>query len=195
MSSPRQALAELQAGNRRFVDAAQRSAPLLDRTIADAASGRPPLAVILGCSDARVPPEVVFQQGLGDLFVIRVAGNVVAPAGLESVAFAATELGAPLVVVLGHTGCLAVAAALQELAHPPGAADRPLGAVTDLIRPALTPSGDGDPQLAAVWANVRASVARLLAGSPTLARRVEAAEVMVVGAVYSLETGAVAWEE
>ena len=138
MPSAREALARLREGNRRFVAGAEDPAPSLspDRRLALAQAQRP-FAVILGCSDSRVPAELIFRQGFGDLFVIRVAGNVVAPSLIGSVEFAAERFGTRLVVVLGHTGCGAVTATVEALRHPAAEQSPGLRAIVDRIRPAV----------------------------------------------------------
>jgi carbonic anhydrase len=152
----------------------------------------------LGCSDSRVPAEIVFDQGLGDLFVIRVAGNIVAPSQVGSVEFAAARFGTRLVVVLGHSCCGAVSATLDELRKPTENQSRNLRAIVDRVRPAVegllaTDVGnDADALLAAaVRANIRASVDHLRHGSDILAQLVREDGLLIVGAEYSLETGLV----
>ncbi len=157
-----------------------------------------PFAIIVGCSDARVPAEIVFDQGLGELFVIRIAGNVIAPSQIGSVEFAAERFGAPLVVVLGHTGCGAVEATLQELERPSEGRSPNLHAIVDRIRPALEPLLEtglrDDPaalMAAAVRANIRASTRQLRHGSQILERLIDDGRLEVMGAEYSLATGEV----
>jgi carbonic anhydrase len=157
-----------------------------------------PFAVVLGCSDSRVPPEIVFDQGLGDLFVIRVAGNIVAPSQVGSVEFAAERLGTRLVVVLGHTRCGAVTATLEALRDSTGAMSPNLRSITDRIRPAVEPTlrgqwaDDFDAAVdRAVRSNVRASVHRLRQGSAVLDDLAGSGELIVMGAEYSLDTGVV----
>lgn len=190
-----EALKRLQEGNQRFVDR-QRKIP--ERMPEDLADGQAPFAVILGCSDSRVPAEIVFDQGLGDLFVIRVAGNIVAPTQIGSVEFAAVQLGTPLVVVLGHGKCGAIAAALDEMKQPVGAGSSNLLSIVQRIEPAIKPlmeRGPWDDQAklteAAVRANVRASVQQLKAGSRLLEELLESGKLAIVGAQYELETGRV----
>ncbi len=195
-----EALERLREGNRRFVADARRRSTLPTRTRrSELAGGQEPFAVVLGCADSRVPAEIVFDQGLGDLFVVRVAGNVVAPSLVGSVEFAAERLGARLVVVLGHTGCGAVLATLEELERPGESRSPNLRSIVDRIRPAVEPLlgsarpvGDRDALVGrAVRANVRASAEHLRHGSEILGRLVERDGLLVVGAEYSLETGAV----
>jgi carbonic anhydrase len=188
-----QALARLQEGNRRFV--ASGSGP-----VARPSATQQPFAIILGCSDARVPAEIIFGQGFGDLFVIRVAGNIVAPSQVGSVEFAAERFETRLAVVLGHTECGAVAATLEELRAAQGHPSPNLRAIVDRIRPAVEPlfatAAARDPAslaAAAIRANVRASVQQLRHGSALLERRIERDGLVIVGAEYSVATGAVAF--
>jgi carbonic anhydrase len=157
-----------------------------------------PFAIILGCSDSRVPAEIVFDQGLGDLFVIRVAGNIVAPSQVDSVEFAASRFGTRLVVVLGHSQCGAILATLEELQQPPSLQSRNLRSIVDRVRPAVegvlkTCAGhDMDTVVhEAVRSNVRSSADHLRHGSRVLEQLVRDEGLLVVGAEYSLETGMV----
>ena len=157
-----------------------------------------PFAIILGCSDSRVPAEIVFDQGLGDLFVIRVAGNIVAPSQVGSVEFAATRFGTRLVVVLGHSQCGAILATLEELQQPTANQSRNLRSIVDRIRPSVEGllkvelRHDLDTLVRhAVRANVGVSVDHLRHGSEVLEQLVQDAGLLVVGAEYSLETGVV----
>ena len=162
------------------------------------AATQEPFAIILGCSDARVPAEIVFDQGLGDLFVIRVAGNIVAPSQIGSVEFAAARAGARLVVVLGHSRCGAILATLEELARPSNDQSRNLRSIVERIRPAIqpillsqiTPTDDALIRRA-VRANVTASVSHLRHGSEVLERLTQTDGLVIVGAEYCLETGVV----
>jgi carbonic anhydrase len=198
MISATEALERLRAGNRRFADAAQRQGDVSPRRRRQLVSGQEPFAVILGCADSRVPAEIVFDQGLGDLFVIRVAGNVVAPSLAGSVEYAAQQCGTRLVVVLGHTGCGAVQAVLSELEGPGGIESPNLRSIVDGIRPAVenlleTDLRDDHDALMhqAVYANVRASVDQLRRDSQILEHEIEDNGLRIVGAVYSLATGGV----
>ncbi len=193
------ALARLAEGNRRFASG-QPSADALSSNArrAELVAGQQPFAIILGCSDSRVPAEIVFDQGLGDLFVIRVAGNVVAPSQVGSVEFAAERFGTRLVVVLGHSQCGAVLATLEELRRPGGAPSRNLRSIVDRIRPAVESllatelSTDLERLVReAVRANVRVSVGQLRHGSEVLERLIESEGLRVVGSEYSLESGLV----
>ena len=162
------------------------------------AAGQEPFAVVLGCSDSRVPAEIVFDQGLGDLFVIRVAGNIVAPSLVGSVEFAAETFGTRLVVVLGHSSCGAVQATVDALERPAGGGSPNLRSIVDRIRPAVAPLFETELRHVrdalvrrAVRANVRASAHHLRHGSELLERLIARDGLLVVGAEYSLETGVV----
>ena len=195
--SARDALTRLREGNRRFVhdrtgDAA--TSPSRRRELVDS---QEPFAIVLGCSDSRVPAEIVFDQGLGDLFVIRVAGNIVAPSQVGSVEFAAERFGTRLVVVLGHSQCGAILATLEQLARPSGDQSRNLRSIVDRIRPSVATllagaAGRDRDELVrlAVRANIRASVDHLRHGSEVL-EQLGREGLLVVGAEYSLETGLV----
>ena len=199
MISANEALVRLIEGNRRFVAGQQSVEPMSTRSRREAfRETQAPFAVILGCSDSRVPVEIVFDQGLGDLFVIRVAGNIVAPSQVGSVEFAAERFGTRLVVVLGHTRCGAIDATLEQLQQPAEKQSRNLASIVDRVRPSvqglLTNGGSFDRQgLAeqAVRANVRVSAAHLRHGSAVLERLVREDGLLVVGAEYSLENGVV----
>lgn len=193
-----EALRRLQEGNRRFVSGARSGAFTSAARRLELVNGQSPFAVILGCSDSRAPVELIFDQGFGDLFVIRVAGNVAASSQIGSVEFAAGEFGARLVVVLGHTQCGAVQAALSQLMASPGGGPHNLQFIVDQIRPVVErlltdgpPSGPAELKRLAVRANVRRNVERLRSGSPLIERLIREDGLMVVGAVYSLETGVV----
>jgi carbonic anhydrase len=203
MTSGLQALARLREGNLRFAAGDPSHDSRSDRARrSEVTSRQEPFAVILGCSDSRVPVEIVFDQGLGDLFVIRVAGNVVAPSQIGSVEFAAERFGTRLVVVLGHSSCGAVEATLEQLRRPRENQSRNLHSIVDRIRPSvegLVHTGlrlEPDALLRhAVRANVRASVAHLRHGSQVIEQLVQQGELLVVGAEYSLETGIVEFFE
>jgi carbonic anhydrase len=193
-----EALSRLQEGNRRFV-ANQTNPDSFDHARRRAlAAGQEPFAIILGCSDSRVPAELVFDQGFGDLFVIRVAGNIVAPSQIGSVEFAASRFGTRLVVVLGHSGCGAITATLEEITGRATSQSRNLRSIVNRVRPSvetLLASRDHQDEDAlirdAVRANVRASVNHLRHGSELLERLSLDDGLLVVGAEYSLETGVV----
>jgi carbonic anhydrase len=192
------ALERLRAGNRRFVEDLRRNQSNRERRSA-LTTGQEPFATVLGCSDSRVPAEIVFDQGLGDLFVIRVAGNIVAPSQVASIEFAAARFGTRLVVILGHSQCGAIQAALEELARPADARTELFKAIVDRVRPAVESAvahhgAEGDPRTVsseAVRANVSRSVALLTRGSDLIERMVQHDGLRVVGAEYSLETGVV----
>jgi carbonic anhydrase len=193
------ALERLRDGNRRFV-AGEHTIDELASGIRRMAvvSGQRPIATILGCSDSRVPVEVVFDQGFGDLFVIRVAGNIVAPSQVGSVEFAAERLGTRLVVVLGHTSCGAVTATLEDLQRPASNQSWNMNSIVSRIRPSVegllaTELKHDHERLIgqAVRANVRASVNQLRHGSDVLELLIRRDGLRVVGAEYSLETGIV----
>jgi carbonic anhydrase len=193
-----EALARLREGNRRFVAGhSNGDATASHERRTELVAGQEPFAVILGCSDSRVPVELVFDQGLGDLFVIRVAGNIVAPSQIGSVEFAAERYGTRLVVVLGHTACGAVQATLEQL-EPSATRSPNLQAIVTRIRPSVegliaTNLHDDHVALAreAVRANVRVSANQLRHGSELLEGLIQREGLVVVGAEYSLETGVV----
>ena len=199
MISAREALEHLREGNRRFVSGMRRNATLTNPTRrSELAAGQQPFAIILGCSDSRVPAEIVFDQGLGDLFVIRVAGNIVASSQIGSVEFAAERFSTPLVVVLGHSRCGAVLATLEELMRPKENQSRNLRSILDRVRPSVEAllatelRHDADTLVRqAVRANVRVSANHLRQGSEVLEQLIEKEELVVVGAEYSVETGIV----
>lgn len=194
-----EALERLAQGNLRFVSEARGSHSLAGHArFRELATGQEPFAIILGCSDSRVPAEIIFDRGLGDLFVIRVAGNIVAPSQMGSVEFAAERFGTRLVVVLGHSVCGAVLATLEELQRPTANRSPNLHSIVDRIRPSLEPLLHSEFRHSAdelvkhaVRANIRASVERLRHGSQLLERLVQNESLVVVGAEYSLDTGVV----
>jgi carbonic anhydrase len=199
MISATEALERLRQGNARFASGQRKQGALPGQGEPDEdLGGQAPFAVILGCSDSRVPVEIVFDQDLGDLFVIRVAGNIVAPSQVGSVEFAAERFGTRLVVVLGHSRCGAIEATLGELRRPTGSQSRYLRAIVDRIRPAVEelvePGLGANPDTVArhaVRANVRASANHLRHGSELLEKLIQTDRLLVVGAEYSLETGIV----
>ena len=199
MISAAEALDRLREGNRRFVSNVRGSNGFLSQArLAELAQSQEPSAIILGCSDSRVPAEIVFDQGLGDLFVIRVAGNIVAPSQVGSVEFAAARFGTRLVVVLGHTQCGAIIATLEELRRPTENQSRNLQSIVDRIRPSVESLLETELRLApealvdqAVRANIRASTNHLRHGSQLLEQLIQDDGLRVVGAEYSLETGVV----
>ena len=199
MTSAQEALERLREGNRRFVSDV-RSHDALTRQMRrrEMTAGQEPFAIILGCSDSRVPAEIVFDQGLGDLFVIRVAGNIVAPSQVGSVEFAAERFGTRLAVVLGHSGCGAIRATLEEIGRPSEDQSPNLRSIVDHIRPSveglLATELRHQPDALvrqAVRANIRVSANHLRHGSEVLEQLIQKDGLLVVGAEYSLETGIV----
>jgi carbonic anhydrase len=203
MIKAQDALDRLRDGNARFVSGRRnREAQPSQTRRAEVADGQEPFAIILGCSDSRVPAELVFDQGLGDLFVIRVAGNIVAPSQIGSVEFAAALFHTRLVVVLGHTQCGAVLATLDELQQPMENQSNNIRSIVDRIRPSVEPllsdeSPHGSELLLqrAVRANVEYSVNQLRHGSEILESLVKNKDLLIIGAEYSLETGEVQFLE
>jgi carbonic anhydrase len=199
MVSAREALTRLREGNLRFASNVGGAESYLSHVRrAELTTGQQPFAIILGCSDSRVPAEIVFDQGLGDLFVIRVAGNIVAPSQIGSVEFAAARYGTRLVVVLGHSQCGAILATVEELRMPTENQSRNLRAIVDRVRPSVeglfATELREDPEALvrqAVRANIRASVNHLRHGSQVLEQLIQDEGLVVVGAEYSLESGAV----
>jgi carbonic anhydrase len=194
-----EALERLRQGNQRFASGSgSEPGPSSSARRAELVSGQEPFAIILGCADSRVPAELVFDQGLGDLFVIRVAGNIVAPSQVGSVEFAAERFGTRLVVVLGHSRCGAILATLEESGRPVESKSRNLRSIVDRVRPAveglLSTDLKDDPEALirqAVRANIRASADHLRHGSEILEEAIVRGGLLVVGAEYSLETGIV----
>jgi carbonic anhydrase len=193
--NPAQALRDLLEGNQRFKNGKTKGARRTPADFRRLATGQYPEAVIVSCSDSRVPPEILFDVGLGDIFVVRVAGNVVSGAGVTvkgSIEYGVAELNAPLIMVLGHSGCGAVKAAKQHIDAQdslPGAID----GLVELVKPAVAQSkGDpGDPLENAIRKNVVIGVERLKQLEPILAPRVRDGKLKVVGAEYDLRTGEV----
>jgi len=200
MIPAQQALERLQEGNLRFVSHVESRDTITSQRHRDLTAGQEPFAIILGCSDSRVPAELVFDQGLGDLFVIRVAGNIVAPSQIGSVEFAAERFGTRLVVVLGHSQCGAIGATLEVLQQPPKKQSSNLHSIVDRIRPSveglLATELRHDPAALvrhAIRANIRASENHLRHGSQLIEELIATACLVVVGAEYSLETGIVSF--
>jgi carbonic anhydrase len=198
MIPAQEALERLRLGNRRFASGTRSLDSLASQAHQpELANGQAPFAIILGCADSRVPAEIVFDQGLGDLFVIRVAGNIVAPSQVGSVEFAAAQYGTRLVVVLGHSQCGAILATLEELKRPTERQSRNLRSIVDRVRPSVEPllaERGHDPDALvrdAVRANVRVSANQLRHGSEVLEELIDREGLKVIGAEYSLETGVV----
>ena len=199
MISAQDALERLREGNRRFVSDDRAGDALTNAKRRQAlAAGQEPFAIVLGCSDSRVPAEIVFDQGLGDLFVIRVAGNIVAPSQIGSVEFAAERSGTRLVIVLGHSRCGAVLATLEQLGRRSEDQSRNLRSIVDRIRPSVEPllrtelRRDPDALVReAVRANVRMSADHLRHGSEILEQLIQKDGLQVIGAEYSLDSGIV----
>jgi len=195
----RDALQRLSDGNRRFASNLRTTEPSFSHTKrAELVSGQEPFAIILGCSDSRVPAEIVFDQGLGDLFVIRVAGNIVAPSQIGSVEFAVSRFGTRLVVVLGHSQCGAILATIEELTGCQDSVSRNIRSIVDRIKPSVESIFSTELRhhpdalvKEAVRANVRASANHLRHGSEIIEKLIESDGLLVVGAEYSLETGIV----
>jgi carbonic anhydrase len=193
-----EALQRLIEGNKRFVaNVRGMDAIVSQMKRAELVVSQHPFAVILGCSDSRVPAEIVFDQGLGDLFVIRVAGNIVAPSQLGSVEFACGRFGTALVVVLGHSRCGAVEATLDHVSGG-GGGSRNVMSIVDRIVPAVKPIVESASEMTrdelwaeAVRANVRISANQIRHGTKLLEDRVAAGRLRVVGAEYNLSTGTV----
>jgi len=197
MISASAALDRLRTGNARYVRN-ETTARVSDLNRSALTAGQTPFAIILGCSDSRVPAELVFDQGLGDLFVIRVAGNIVAPSQVGSVEFAAEKLGSRLVVVMGHTGCGAVAATLDAVMSGNAADSRNIRSIIDRVRCSVeiaresAPANDREALLRqATRANVRIACNQLRHGSDIIERLIDQEGLVVVGAEYSIESGAV----
>ena len=198
MITATEALERLRAGNSRFVSDSEQNVSTARKHRSELVVRQEPFAIVLGCSDSRVPAELVFDQGLGDLFVIRVAGNIVAPSQVGSVEFAAERFGTRLVVVMGHSTCGAVQATLEELERPSERRSPNLRSIVDRIWPSaqglLATDLRHDPDALlqnAIRANIRASADHLRHGSQTLEQMIQEDGLLVVGAEYSLKTGIV----
>jgi carbonic anhydrase len=191
--TPEQSLARLMEGNRRFLSETE---PTSARAFSShmATKAQRPFAIVLGCSDSRTPVEILFDEGFGDLFVVRIAGNIVAPSVVGSIEFAASQFGSRLVVVMGHTRCGAVTATVKAIETGLGPESKNIRAITDRIAPhieQLVRPNIGDVVNEAVRANVRASADHLRHGSQILEELVLSGHLAVVGAEYDLESGAV----
>jgi carbonic anhydrase len=194
--SAAESLRLLKEGNTRYVEGKPRH-PHQDRErrALTSAQGQHPLATVLTCSDSRVPPEIIFDQGLGDIFVVRVAGNVAATDEIGSIEYAVDHLNTPLVVVLGHTQCGAVAAVVNDAKLPPN-----IAALIEPIKPAVARAREDHPDAAndvilnaAIQDNVWQAIADMLAQSPIIREKVKDGQVKVVGALYDIDTGKVQW--
>jgi carbonic anhydrase len=195
-----EALARLKEGNGRYVKNVRSVDSMLSHSRRDDQAPQQPIAIVLGCSDSRAPAEIVFDQGLGDLFVIRVAGNIVAPSQIGSVEFAAERFGTRLVVVMGHTQCGAIHATIEAIAGDQGTASRNLMSIVNRVRPGI--EGLMATELArdsvrlhreAMRANVRASVNHLRHGSDVIERLADEGGLAVVGSELDLSTGEVSF--
>ena len=196
MVSALDALNRLRDGNRRFAANQPAHGEDAESRREELTRGQEPFAIILGCSDSRVPAEIIFDQGLGDLFVIRVAGNIVAPSQIGSVEFAATRFGTRLVVVLGHSQCGAIEETLNQLRSPAEENSRNIGAIVNFVRPSVEAVLDssldlGELTARAVRENVRTSAEQMRHGSEIIERLERDEGLVIVGAEYSLETGLV----
>jgi carbonic anhydrase len=197
MIDSREALERLKAGNKRYLSDDIPPIQINAESRRQLLKSQNPFAIILGCSDSRVPAEIIFGQGLGDLFVIRVAGNVVAPSQIGSIEFAAEAFGTSLVVVLGHTMCGAVEATIEQLKQPTESRSPHLHSIVSRIRPGVEPLLDAasndkaDLMRLAVRANIDTSVTNLRHGSRILENLIEEQKLLIVGAEYCLETGTV----
>ena len=192
------ALARLREGNRRFTTNVRSLDSLLGHTRRGELDKQTPCAIVLGCSDSRAPAEIVFDQGLGDLFVIRVAGNIVAPSQVGSVEFAAEQFGTRLVVVMGHTRCGAILATLEYVENPGGTSSRNVRSIVERVRPSIEPlmktelARDRAALLReGTRANVRVAADHLRHGSELLEQLIQEDGLLVVGAEYNLDTGEV----
>jgi carbonic anhydrase len=188
--SPEESLKLLMSGNRRYASGHPRHPHQNARRRAEIAAGQHPFASILSCADSRVPPEIVFDEGLGDLFVTRLAGNIADDGVIGSLEYASEHLHVPLIVVLGHTNCGAIAAAAAG-----GEAHDHVRTLVEALKPAIDKARTmpGDLQANAVRVNVEMTVARLRASEPTLSKLVREGKLRVVGAIYDLKTGRVDW--
>ncbi|TCS40119.1 carbonic anhydrase [Reinekea marinisedimentorum] len=196
MLNAQEALQRLKEGNERFVTQMTQQELASEKRRLNLLEGQSPFAIILGCSDSRVPAEIIFDQGLGDLFVIRVAGNIVAPSQVGSIEFAVETFGTPLVVVLGHNSCGAIKATLNAIKNPEQEPSHNLMSIVSRIRPSLETLVETDLQhnekdlmKFAVRANIRTSVSQIRYSSPYLETQIQSGKLMVVGAQYSLEEG------
>jgi len=195
LPSPEEALSRLTEGNRRFREGVGVSSPRPQSSGSHAAEVQRPFAIVLGCSDSRTPTEILFDQGFGDLFVVRVAGNAIAPSVVGSIEFAASQFGSPLIVVMGHSWCGAIKATLEAMETGLGPESANIRSITDLIAPHLQGvDRSKNPEAVlreAVRANVHDSVEYLSTRSSILEALIREGRLAVVGAEYDLESGAV----
>src|SRR6266404_4676155 len=191
--APADALARLKAGNQRFVTGKLQHPRQGTKRRTELATGQRPFAIVLGCADSRTPPEVLFDQGLGDLFVVRVAGNVLDDHVLASIEYAVDHLGARLIVVLGHKRCGAIQAAKETL-DSKAEAPAHINSLVTAIQPAVEATRGADLE-ATIKANTDNVVQSLRSSEPVLKKEVEAGAITVLGAYYDLDTGAVAFSE
>jgi carbonic anhydrase len=198
MLTAQEALEQLRKGNQRFVEGKSTSNTTDASRRNELVDGQAPFAIILGCSDSRVPAEIVFDQGLGDLFVIRIAGNIVAPSQIGSIEFAVETFQTSLVVVLGHTRCGVVAETLNQIRQPQASRSQHLRSIVERIRPAVEPLSEIRTDLTheqllerAIRSNVQMSVNQLRHGSSFLEEIHGSGSLLIVGAEYSLESGIV----
>lgn len=194
--TPDAIIADLKAGNARFVAGKATRPHATPKRLRETAKGQHPEAIVLGCSDSRVPPEIVFDEGIGDLFIVRVAGNVAEEHTIGSIEYAAEHLNVPLVVVLGHHDCGAV----KATAEAAGPVEGHIGALVKEIQPAVEETKKAAPAPGrlvhdAGHANARKQADAIVAKSPVLKHLVEAGKVKVVAAVYDLESGKIEWEK
>lgn len=201
MDLSQEGIGRLKEGNHRYVTGTADIGDLnIKESLDTLVAGQAPFAVILGCADSRVPAEIVFDQGLGDLFVIRVAGNIAGPVQVGSIEYAVHVLGVPLVVVLGHTGCGAVQATLAEMENPTDSLSPGLQAIIEAIKPSVAALPDSvqaqpiaDKLDDAVTSNVRHSIDDLMQQSDIIRRQVEKNELRIAGAIYHLDSGKVSF--
>jgi carbonic anhydrase len=187
--APAEAISKLKEGNTRYTSGNLQHPGQTAERRAELTKSQHPFAIILSCSDSRVPPEILFDQGLGDLFIVRVAGNVINDEGLGSIEYGVDVLGARLIVVLGHQSCGAVDAAMKTVAAK-GKAPGHIQSLVTAIKPVVdsTPKGDLDTT---IKANVKHVVDALRSSTPILKAKVDSGEIQVIGGYYSLDTGAV----
>jgi len=196
MISAEEALKRLRKGNKRFISDSSIFNKISHKSRRHSLKkDQNPFAIILGCSDSRAPSEIIFDQGLGDIFVIRVAGNIAAPSQIGSIEFAVERFGTRLVVVMGHSKCGAILATLEGIGHPLNDRSKNLRSIIDQIRPSLTSLDiDLSPEILlqqAVRANIHSSVDRLQHESNILKNLVKEGNLLILGAEYSLDTGIV----